>query len=300
MPNDDPAGRTPWTVLKTLQWTTDYFKRHNLQSPRIDAEILLAHSLRCERIDLYLRYDQPLNEDELTRFKRLIKRRLKREPVAYIVGVKEFWSRRFEVAPSVLIPRPDTECLVEAGLRHLSRETVDLPGRILELGTGSGAVITALACERPDCRYWASDRSWPVIATARKNARSNGVDHLIRFFLGRWLDPIAPGSSFFDMILSNPPYISSPAIERLDPEIRLHEPVTALDGGPDGLREIGAIIVEAHHRLKPGGVLLLEIGFDQRAAVELLASASGAYEAPQFHKDFGGHDRVVGLRKKVG
>jgi release factor glutamine methyltransferase len=296
MPDDDPADKMPWTVLKTLQWTTDYFKRNNLESPRIDAEILLARTLGCRRIDLYLRYDQPLDAHELARFKALIKRRLNREPVAYIVGSKEFWSLQFKVTPAVLVPRPDTECLVEIALKHLPAPTVHQTAQVLEIGVGSGAVVVSLAHERPDCRFWASDRSWPALELARYNARGNDVGHLIRFWAGDWLDCVAR-NTYFDMILSNPPYILSSAIERLAPEIRCFEPVTALDGGHDGLREIGIIIAEAHYRLKSGGFLLLEIGFDQRPGIEALIGHHAEYDAPQFHKDYGGHDRVVLLRK---
>lgn len=298
MPTDDSGGRSRWTVMKALQWTSDYFRRQGLETPRMDAEILLAHTLQCQRIDLYLRYDQPLQQEELTGFRHLIQRRLNREPVAYITGVREFWSLRFKVTPSVLIPRPDTECLVEIALKHVPKDTGASPMRILELGAGSGAVIVAMAHERSDCRFWASDRSWPAIDTARSNARRHAPGARIHFWTGHWLDAINPQSVFFDMILSNPPYIPGGEIEHLAPEIRLFEPVAALDGGADGLRDIGEIMSAAAGRLKPGGILLLEIGFDQRRGVQRLANACGAYAPPKFHKDYAGHDRVVLLRKK--
>jgi len=160
-------------------------------------------------------------------------------------------------------------------------------------------VTVALARERPLCRYWAMDRSQQAVLVARNNARSHEVDHLIRFFLGQWLDAVAPGRCLFDMILSNPPYVPTPAIATLAAEIRCFEPGEALDGGPDGLREIDRIIAQAHDRLKPGGMLLLEIGFDQRKGVESLAQACGAYESPLFFKDYGGHERVVHLKKRL-
>jgi release factor glutamine methyltransferase len=299
MPTEGPAGTASWTVLKTLQWTADYFKRNALENPRMDAEILLAHTLQCRRIDLYVHHDQPLSEDELTRFRHLIKRRLNREPVAYIAGAKEFWSLRLQVNPAVLIPRPDTECLVETAMKYIPGQATTPPCRILELGVGSGAVTVALARERPACRYWAMDRSPQAVHIARNNARCHEVDHLVRFFAGQWLDAVAPGRCLFDMILSNPPYIPTSAIAALAPEIRCFEPGEALDGGPDGLREIDRIISQAHDRLKPGGVLLLEIGFDQRKGVEGLAQSCGAYEPPLFLKDYGGHDRVVHLKKRL-
>jgi release factor glutamine methyltransferase len=297
MPTENSTAESPWTVLKILQWTTDYFKRHEIENPRMDAEILLAHTLRCRRIDLYLRYDQPLNEAELADYRCLIKRRLNREPVAYIAGSKEFWSLRLQVDPAVLIPRPDTECLVEAALRLIPAEPCDPLFRILELGVGSGAVAIALAHERPDCRFWASDRSEQALRIARSNARSHAVDHRIQFFAGSWMDAVAPGSFLFDMILSNPPYIPSVAIASLAPEIRRFEPIAALDGGGDGLREIGRIVAQAHERLKPGGLLLLEIGFDQREGIQALSTECRQYETPVFHKDYAGNDRVAGLKK---
>jgi release factor glutamine methyltransferase len=299
MPTDDRAGGLPWTVLKALQWTADYFKRHGLESFRIDAEILLAHALDCQRLDLYLRHDQPLNEDELGRFRTLIQRRIRHEPVAYIVGFKEFWSLRFKVTPAVLIPRPDTECLVEVALKSLNSLTALKGADVLELGVGSGAAIVALAHERPDIHCWSLDCSWPAIQVARENARLNGVADKIRFLSGTWLAPLRPQCQQFDLVLSNPPYIPSGAIQQLPPEIRLFEPLVALDGGREGLDAIAAIVAEAHGCLKPGGVLLLEIGFDQREAVKALARRWDIYEPPLFHKDFGGHDRVAHFRKKL-
>lgn len=296
MPSEENSAA--WTVLKILQWTAVYFKQHALDTPRIDAEVLLAHTLGCERIDLYLRHDQPLNEDELARFKLLIKRRLKREPVAYIVGYKEFWSLRFDVTPGVLIPRPDTECLVETALSLLPPEAEKTQLDLVELGTGSGAVVVALAHERPDCRYWATDASWKAAVTARNNADRNCAGTDIRFFMSCWLDAISAQRIQFDMVVSNPPYIRSDDIETLAPDIRAFEPIEALDGGPDGMKAIGAIVAQAGRFLKPGGHLLLEIGYDQRPAVQALVNRFDFYDLPVFHKDHGGHDRVVALRKK--
>lgn len=298
MPNEENRGTTAWTVLKTLQWTAAYFSEHRLDTPRIDAEVLLAHTLKCERIDLYLRHDQPLTDAELARFKALIKRRLNHEPVAYIVGSKEFWSLRFSVPRGVLIPRPDTECLVETALSLLPAAAGQIPMEILELGAGTGAVIVTLAHERPGHRYWATDNSRLAIETARENARNNGVAANIRFFMSDWLAAVSPENSGFDLVISNPPYIASGDMASLAAEIEAHEPHGALDGGPDGLKDIRTIMAQARNCLKPGGHLLLEIGFDQRGAVQSLAGDFTDYEAPVFYKDHGGHGRVVRLRKK--
>lgn len=302
MVNHLKSSDPEWTIVKLLEWTTSYFKSHNIDSPRATAEILLAHILKIERIDLYLRYDQPLNSSELVRFKALIKRRLNREPVAYITGSKEFWSFNFAVTKDVLIPRPETECLVEAALALLSAapnyNSKFKTKRVLELGTGSGAVIIALALQQPEHCYFASDCSVDAVALARKNAGRHGFDRKICFFCGDWLTPLAPGGIRFDMIISNPPYIETHVLGRLQPEIFEYEPMTALDGGPDGLCCLKLIIEDAHHFLKAHGSLLLEIGHDQKTKVAEIIAACGQYEDVVFRKDYSGYDRVVQMRKK--
>lgn len=290
--------RAQWTVLELLSWTTDYFKRHGIDSPRSDAEVLLAHCIACERIDLYLRFDQPLNPDELSSFKQVIKRRILHEPVAYITGLKEFWSLPFKVSPDVLIPRPDTECLVETALQHLPDSSTSPTMDVLELGVGSGAVVVSLAHEKPACRFWASDFAWPAIHIAAQNAQSNGVASNIRFWVGCWLDALRSEGRMFDLILANPPYIPTADIQKLASDIRCFEPINALDGGADGLHEICTIVMNSQHYLKPGGHLLLEIGFDQSKAVTQMVSTLDAYDQIRFYKDYGGHLRVAEIRKQ--
>ena len=204
MTNRSHSEAPPWTILKLLRWTTDYFKSHHIENPRASAEILLSHMLGTARIDLYVRYDQPLMESELASFKALIKRRVRREPVAYIVGEKEFWSMNLTVTPAVLIPRPETECLVEAALQRLDP---DASQRILDVGTGAGAVALALNRERPGSTIIASDRSREALAVARGNAIRHKAAESIALFCGDWLDAVRPAASDFDMIISNPPYI---------------------------------------------------------------------------------------------
>ncbi len=284
-----------WTILDLLKWTTDYFRQHAVDSPRSTAEILLAHTLSVKRIDLYLRYDQPLNPGELQNFKALIKRRILREPVAYIVGCKEFWGLDFEVAPGTLIPRPETECLVEVALEVIDAGDSQKPWKILELGTGSGAVITALAKERPGQRYFASDRSCQTLGLALRNTLANGLEGVIRFFAGDWFAPVTPVGARLDMIVSNPPYINSDVIPTLQPEINRFEPVAALDGGEDGLNCISGIIEQAPDYLTPGGCLLLETGHDQHAAIRELVTGHPAYARVDFAKDYSGYDRIARL-----
>jgi release factor glutamine methyltransferase len=248
-------------------------------------------------VDLYVQYERLLEEEELGRFKGYIRRRIQREPVAYIVGKKEFWSMDFEVAPGILIPRPETETLVEAVLMIVPEETTPAPSRILDLGTGSGAVIVAVASERPGHEFYAVDWSREVLAAAQNNARSHGLDKTITFLQGDWFHPVREIVPCFDVIVSNPPYISTPELEDLPPEISRHEPREALDGGPDGLDAIRLIVREASDHLTPGGWLLFEIGHDQWDRVEELISSAKAYCDIDVIKDYGGRDRVARARR---
>ncbi|MFO7930879.1 MAG: peptide chain release factor N(5)-glutamine methyltransferase [Thermodesulfobacteriota bacterium] len=285
-----------WTVLDALQWTAGFFHSRHIDSPRLTAELLLAEVMGVGRIDLYIRHDQPLSANELASYRGLIRRRVSREPVAYILGTREFWGLPFEVNRDVLIPRPETEHLVEAALFRIPGETND-PGRIIDLGTGSGAVVVSLAVERPGNMYFAVDRSYPALKLAEKNAAQNGVAGNIRFFAGRWLDAVDPGGPGFDMIVSNPPYVRTCDLADLEPEIREYEPLPALDGKKDGLGAVRTIASLAPAHLKPEGFLLMEIGYDQKEAVEELCRELGAYREPEFVRDYGGHDRVAVLRK---
>jgi release factor glutamine methyltransferase len=287
-----------WTIIKLIRWATSYLKSHDIDSPRTTGELLLAHALKLNRIDLYLNYDQPLIDDELQRFKALIKRRIRREPVAYILGAKEFWSLDLKVNPNVLIPRPDTECLVEKALELLSRSTASPPQRILDLGTGSGAIVTALASQQPQHEYFASDRFWPAVEIARVNARRNECSERIHFFVGDWFSSLNDAKTGFDMIVSNPPYIPSSVIDGLQPEISRFEPRAALDGAADGLACYRTIIGAAHSHLNTAGLLVLEIGHDQRNDVRRIAAAGDHFEEFECAKDYSGHDRVVWMRKK--
>jgi len=300
MQNPQVQRDLEWTILKLLKWTTSYFQSHNIDSPRATAEIFLAHVLSMSRIDLYIQYDQPVDNKELLAFKELIKRRIQREPVSYIVGTKEFWSLELWVTPGVLIPRPETECLVEKALSILTDQVFSFhePQQILEIGTGSGAIILALATECPNALFFASDLSIPAIELAKKNAKCHHLDQKIVFFSSDLFACLRENTYPFDMILSNPPYIPTPVINRLQPEIVQYEPLIALDGKQDGLYFIQKIVCNAYRYLKPRGVLLLEIGHDQRKAVENIIESCNAYEDVAFEKDYSGYDRIVHMRKK--
>jgi release factor glutamine methyltransferase len=285
-----------WTILTILQWTTAYFKTHPVDSPRLTAEILLAHVLSAKRIDLYARFDQPLTKSELSDFKALIKRRVRREPVAYISGSREFFGIDFDVTPFVLIPRPETEFLVEAALARIPQAGSSFL-RILEIGAGSGAVIVSLAVNRPGHDYMASDISINALKTAAGNAKKNGVPGKIFFFAGDLFTPLNPSAAPFDLIVSNPPYIAKPDLAGLEPEVRDFEPSLALDGGTDGLDIIRKIINTAPPFLNPNAPLMLEIGYDQKDRVARIAALDGRYGPPEFIKDYAGHHRVAIMYK---
>ncbi len=281
-----------WTILDLIQWTTAYFKSHSIESPRLTVELLLAHVLGIERIDLYARFDQPLTAEELAKFKQLIKRRLKREPVGYILGHKDFWDITVAVDPNVLIPRPETELLVESALDLIPENTEARKLRILDLGTGSGAVILSLAAARPGHLFYASDADPPALAVARQNVLSNQLADRVDFFAGSWFAPIHPEIKF-DLIVSNPPYIPAAEISGLAPEICNYEPVLALDGGADGLRAIRHIIETAPAYLRPEGRLLLEFGNGHAEKLQGLIEAVKGIQLFQVIKDYSGYDRVV-------
>ena len=298
MRNSAASSGDDWTIIKLLEWTTSYFASRAIESPRAGAEILLAHVLNLKRVDLYLRYDQPLMQTELERFKTMIRRRVRREPVAYITGCREFWSMNLTVSGDVLIPRPETECLVEQALAELSTEDTTEPLHILELGTGSGAIILALASSLRRSVCFVSDVSERSLQVARENAHRHGLDGRIHFFCGDWTRPLR-FKGIFDVIVSNPPYIPTAKIKTLEPEIHLYEPLRALDGGDDGLASIRQLITQAHRFLRPGGRLLLEIGHDQQEAIRHIAVTAGQYEDPLFTKDYAGYIRVVKMSKKA-
>lgn len=281
-----------------LQWASTYFKNRGIESPRAAAEILLAHALGTDRVHLYMHHDQPLDKTELALFKTFIQRRLQREPVAYIVGHKGFWSVDLSVTPDVLIPRPETERLVEVALAWLADRAFGSAADIMDLGTGSGAIVVAIAAEAGLHRFFASDVSPDAIAIARNNAVTAGVAEHVRFFVGDWLAAVRPGP-LFDLIVTNPPYVASGEWSDLQPEIVHYEPRLALDGDEDGLRSYRAIVGTAHRFLKPGGALMMEIGCRQQEAIQLLAEQCGAYETYNCYKDYSGHDRVVTMQKKI-
>jgi len=289
---------TIWTIRKLLGWTTEWFAGKGIPSARLDAELLLAHTLSCSRLDLYLTPDKPVDDAEKTRFKSLIKRRSRCEPVAYITGQKEFWSRSFRVTSDVLIPRPETERLVEITLALMDQYASP---RIVELGTGSGCIAITLALERPDANILAGDISGSALDVARSNAAALRAGDRIQFYNGSWFDGIEkwvePAS--IDLVVSNPPYIRSADVHDLQPDIRDYEPVSALDGGNSGVEAYHEIAEGAAYWLRPGGRLVLEIGYNQAEAVESVLSQH-QFRAIDIHTDAAGRDRVIaGIKGEI-
>ncbi|HDM76192.1 MAG TPA: peptide chain release factor N(5)-glutamine methyltransferase [Deltaproteobacteria bacterium] len=289
-----------WTIIKVLKWTTQYFSSLGIEQPRTDAEVLLAHVLGYERLDLYLNFDQPLTKAELAKYREAIKRRARREPVQYITERQEFWSLPIRVTPAVLIPRPETECLVETALkicREKLPETDQL--HILDIGTGSGAISLALAKELPEATIFASDLSFEAILLAKQNAKELTVQSGIHFFVSNLCEALGKKAhEYFDIVMSNPPYISDSEYQKLPPEIRNYEPKTALHGGENGTLVIKDILVSAAAYLKSGGCLVLEIGSTQGALLRQFAGTLAWVSEIDIEKDYSGLDRVLIVRKK--
>jgi release factor glutamine methyltransferase len=285
-----------WTIQRVIAWAVDDFRARGIPSPRLDADLLLAHALGVDRIHLIVESQRALAPDELARFRELIKRRRNGEPIAYILGQREFYGLEIRVNPSVLIPRPDTEILVEVALDR-TRER-DLFGRALDLCTGSGCVAIAFAKKRPTWRVTGVDISEPAVELAWQNAIRLGAVFGLRFTVGDLADSLT-NDERFELITANPPYIPSAEIEGLEPMVRDYEPRLALDGGADGLAVARRIIERAPLVLEPGGVLALEAHYDQAPSLAELFEAAG-FEQIERRRDYGGIERVVSGKKPGG
>jgi release factor glutamine methyltransferase len=277
-----------WTIGGLLQWTEQFLAQKGVESPRLDAQILLAHVLGCDRIHLYTRFDEPSDDGARTSFRELVRRRVEGCPVAYLVGRKEFYKLTFEVTPAVLIPRPATESLVLAAVERI--KPLAAP-RVLDVGTGSGCIAISVARQHSGAAVVAVDASADALAVAGRNAERHGVAGRIDFRHGDLFTPVAGGK--FDLILSNPPYVPSLVVEKLAADVRNHEPRSALDGGPDGLDVFDRLIAAAPAHLAPGGGLLVEIGADQEEEARRRLAAVPGLSVESTVRDHDGHLRVV-------
>jgi release factor glutamine methyltransferase len=281
-----------WTVGRLLRWTTDYLRGHGSDSPRLDAEVLLAHALGCQRINLYTTFEDVPGEEPRTAFRELVRRRAEGTPVAYLVGRREFYSLSFRVTPAVLVPRPETELLVVTLLDLARSRPVGVPLEIADVGTGSGVIAVCAAKHLPAARVTAIDISPAALEVARQNAAEHGVGGRIEFLQGDLLAAVAAGQRF-DFIVSNPPYVAAAELSRLAPDVRNFEPHVALLAGRQGTEVIEAILSQAAERLNPGGHLLLEISPAIHDAARALLAAEDRLEPGPTIKDLARLPRVI-------
>jgi release factor glutamine methyltransferase len=281
-------------IRDILNETARHLESAGIPSPRLDAEVLLSFCLKCDRLEFFKNPLMPVDEKTLASFQKLVARRRKWEPVAYITSRKEFWSFVLEVDKFVLIPRPDTEVLVEEAL-NVCRHFASAEIKILDIGTGSGAVALALAKEMRHAQVVATDISAAALALADKNAHTLGLDSQIEFLQGNLFEPV---DDFFDIIVSNPPYIADAEYAKLPAGVKDYEPPEALRAGAQGMDFYRKIINEAPGHLKNNGWLLLEIGATQREIVVTLAETSGHYIDIGIRNDYAGLPRVIRARRK--
>lgn len=284
----------PWTVARLLAWTREYLERSKVESPRLCAEILLAHAMGCQRIALFTRHESVPESAVLDRFREHVKQAATGKPIAYLTGTKEFFALSFDVSPAVLIPRPETEVLVERTIGIAKQAPAETPVRILDIGTGSGCIAIALAKNLPTAQIVAIDISSDALDVARKNATKHGVAERITLHCGDLFAPLA-ASDAFDIIVSNPPYIALREQSDIPPNVRDFEPHTALFSGEDGFDALRRIVVGARSHLNNGGHLLTEIAYNQSHVARKLFADAGWSEIVCY-KDGISHDRVVHAR----
>jgi len=276
------------TVLEVIQRSTGFLQRHGIDSPRLQIELLLAHVLKLPRLQLYLNHDRVLGEPELTTLRALVQRRARREPLQHLVGSTSFLGLEISVGPEALIPRPETEGLVELAIAALAKTAAP---HVLDFGTGTGCIVIALAAKCPSARIHALDISEAALALARRNAEQHGLTQRVAFHLGDGFGALPPELRF-DIVVSNPPYIPGLEIAALQPEVRDFDPRLALDGGADGLDFYRRLAVEAPARLNAGGGFFAEFGDGQADEIERLFTNAGWLRVA-VHRDLGNRPRIV-------
>lgn len=280
---------TDWTVRRVLEWTIGHLQSRGSETPRLDAEVLLAHAWQCPRIQLYTRYDQTLPENVRAAMRELVQRRAAHEPVAYLIGRREFFSLEFETPPGVFIPRPATETLIVEALPLARRQASP---RILDLCTGSGCIAVTLARHLPEALVTAVDLNPLAVETARRNAIRHGVEGRLTVFEGDLFGPLSVDAPF-DLLVSNPPYVTDGEMPDLPPDVRDHEPRLALAAGPDGLDVVRRIVAELDHWLAPSAAVLLEIAPEQAASTRSLLQETGLFSTVDVIRDMDRNDRIV-------
>ncbi|MFA5865929.1 MAG: peptide chain release factor N(5)-glutamine methyltransferase [Phycisphaerae bacterium] len=285
-----------WTICRLLNWTADYFKSKGLDDPVLSAQLLLAKVLGCSKVDLYLRYEQVVTQPQRDDFRELVKRASEGEPIAYLIGHKEFFSLDFLVSSSVLIPRPETELLVQWVIRKVREQPQQSP-EILDIGTGSGCIAIALAKFLPKpMNITAVDKSQDALELAKSNAERHKMRDAITFMAGDLFSRLDGPKKRFSFIVSNPPYVTEEDYSRLPKSIKMYEPADALLAGTDGLAVVKRIIAEAGEYLKSDGYLVMEIGYNQSETVLKLFQAQG-YKEIEFERDAADIPRIVIGRK---
>jgi release factor glutamine methyltransferase len=275
------------TVLEIIKKTADFFAGKGIESPRLNAELLIGHALGLPRMQLYLQFERPLKDEELDRLRPLVRRRGQREPLQYIVGEVDFFGLRLKVDRRALIPRPETERLVEL----LVVRCLPPPSRVLDLGTGTGAIALALARTWPDAMVTAVDCSVPALTLAAENAAATGLAGRVTFQESNWFARI-PADDRFDLVVANPPYLSESETAQSAPEVREHEPASALVAAEEGLADLRAILRDGRRHVAPGGLIALETGPGQHAALAEFARTCG-WERFESHPDLTGRERFI-------
>ncbi len=283
-----------WTVLELLQWTADDFNGRCIETARLDAELLLAHALGCERIDLYLRFDEQVTDDILSSFRDLVKRRRACEPVAYITGIRYFHDISLAVSPAALIPRPETELLVDLAMDRLEH-VKSKPARVLDVGTGCGTIALAVAHKAGQARILATDVSPEALDLARDNAGRLGLSERVGWIESDLFEAV-PKQPGFDIIISNLPYIPSADVERLMPDVLNYEPRLALDGGENGMELVGRLLEQSPEYLRPNGWVILEIGIGQADVLARRKIPGLKYQVTA--KDLSGIKRIIGFSRE--
>ncbi|MCJ7728496.1 MAG: peptide chain release factor N(5)-glutamine methyltransferase [Sedimentisphaerales bacterium] len=303
------TGNEPWTIRKLLNWVTEYLKNKGVDVPRLSAELLLSHVLGLKRIELYTQFNKAVESEQLSQLRELVKRASEHEPIAYLTGKREFYSLDFEITGDCLIPRPETELLVERAIEFLRardgrQPAVSLPAPsviegpnpyVCDLCTGCACVAVAIARNFANCRIVATDISDAALEVAERNITRHGLGGRIELLRGDLFEPIIPGlgAAKFDLIVCNPPYVSEPEFKKLAKNVRDFEPKVALAAGADGLDIIKRVIADAGQFLKPASALMLEIGNEQGPVVHKLLEATGCFDAITIEKDYNKLDRLA-------